>query len=174
MSHDHAEFLRYWEKVRARTRRLVPLIPAERLEWAPGPAGPTGERRFTCGDLVRHLSAIERWMFAENVCGRPSRYPGHGTELARGLDAVLALHDRLHGEAMEIFRGLDEAQLAARCPTPGGVTIPAWKWLRSMVEHEAHHRGQLYLHLSLLGIATPPLYGLTSEEVRARSVVIDA
>jgi uncharacterized damage-inducible protein DinB len=38
-----------------------------------------------------------------------------------------------------------------------------------MVEHEAHHRGQLYLHLALLGIATPPLYGLTSEEVKARS-----
>src|SRR3982750_682227 len=58
MSHDHSEFLRYWENVRGRPRRLVPLVPAERLEWAPGPG------RFTCGDLVRHLAAIERWMFA--------------------------------------------------------------------------------------------------------------
>jgi uncharacterized damage-inducible protein DinB len=44
------------------------------------------------------------------------------------------------------------------------------KWLRSMAEHEIHHRGQIYLMLGLLGIATPPLYGLTSEEVRARSI----
>ena len=48
--------------------------------------------------------------------------------------------------------------------------MAVWKWLRAMVEHEVHHRGQIYMILSLLGIPTPPLYGLTSEEVRARSV----
>jgi uncharacterized damage-inducible protein DinB len=39
-----------------------------------------------------------------------------------------------------------------------------------MVEHEAHHRGQIYLYLAMLGVETPPLYGLTSEQVRERSV----
>ena len=34
-----------------------------------------------------------------------------------------------------------------------------------MVEHEAHHRGQLYLMLGMRGLATPPLYGLTEEQV---------
>jgi uncharacterized damage-inducible protein DinB len=38
-----------------------------------------------------------------------------------------------------------------------------------MVEHEIHHRGQIYLHLAQLGVPTPPLYGLTSEEVLVRS-----
>jgi uncharacterized damage-inducible protein DinB len=53
--------------------------------------------------------------------------------------------------------------------TPGGATITVWKWLRAMVEHEIHHRGQLYLYLSLLEVQTPPIYGLTSEEVMERS-----
>jgi uncharacterized damage-inducible protein DinB len=39
-----------------------------------------------------------------------------------------------------------------------------------MIEHEAHHRGQLYLMLGMHGVDTPPIYGLTSEEVRARSL----
>jgi len=39
-----------------------------------------------------------------------------------------------------------------------------------MVEHEVHHRGQIYLMLNLLDVPTPPLFGLTSEEVRARSI----
>jgi hypothetical protein len=30
--------------------------------------------------------------------------------------------------------------------------------------------GQLYLLLSVNGVTTPPIYGLTSEEVRARSL----
>jgi len=157
-------FLDYFAKIRERTRRVVVLIPPERLEWAPR------EGAWSFGDLVRHLAAIERWMFAENVSGRPSRYSGHGVELADGYDAVLAYFDRMHGEAMDVFRALTPDALQARCTTPGGASMPAWKWLRAMVEHEIHHRGQIYLMLGMIGVPTPPLYGLTSEEVRDRSV----
>lgn len=38
-----------------------------------------------------------------------------------------------------------------------------------MIEHEIHHRGQIYLYLSMLNVETPPLYGLTSEEVFEKS-----
>jgi uncharacterized damage-inducible protein DinB len=158
-------FLDYYAKIRERTRRVVVLVPPDRLEWAPR------EGAWSFGDLVRHLGAIERWMFAENVSGRPSRYPGHGPELADGYDAVLAYFDRMHGEAMDIFRALTPEALQARCTTPGGASMPAWKWLRAMVEHEIHHRGQIYLMLGIIGVPTPPLYGLTSEEVRDRSLV---
>lgn len=160
---DPAEFLRYFERIRERTRRVVALIPAADLEWTPRPGS------FTLGDLVRHLAAIERTMFAENACLRPSRYPGHGRALADGLPAVLDYFDRMHAEAMAIFRGLERADYAALCQTPGGAALPVWKWLRAMVEHEIHHRGQIYLLLGMLGVKTPPLYGLTSEEVRERS-----
>lgn len=70
---------------------------------------------------------------------------------------------------MGIFRSLSEADLRRKCLTPAGTPITTWKWLRAMVEHEAHHRGQIYLMLGMLGVPTPPLYGLTSEEVQARS-----
>jgi uncharacterized damage-inducible protein DinB len=83
---------------------------------------------------------------------------------------VLAYHDAMHAESLAIFRTLDAAALQRRCLTPAGTPITVWKWLRAMVEHEAHHRGQLYLMLGMLGVETPPLYGLTAEEVRARSV----
>jgi len=39
-----------------------------------------------------------------------------------------------------------------------------------MVEHESHHRGQLYFMLGLIGVPTPPIFGLTEEQVKARSV----
>jgi uncharacterized damage-inducible protein DinB len=157
-------FLDYWQKVRARTLRVGRCVPAARFEEPSRPGA------FSPGDVLRHLATIERWMFAENAALRPSRYPGHGRELAEGPEATFDLMARLHGEAMEIFAALDAAALAARTVTPGGAEMPVWKWLRSMVEHECHHRGQLYLLLGLWGVPTPPLYGLTSEEVRERSV----
>ncbi len=58
-------------------------------------------------------------MFAENALCRPSRYPGHGRELAEGRDGVLAFLDRMHTEAMAIFRTLGPEDLAARYETPG-------------------------------------------------------
>jgi uncharacterized damage-inducible protein DinB len=82
---------------------------------------------------------------------------------------VVSFFDRLDAESRAIFAALSDEDLQRKCQTPAGVPITTWKWLRAMVEHEAHHRGQLYLMLGMLNVPTPPLYGLTSEEVRERS-----
>ena len=38
-----------------------------------------------------------------------------------------------------------------------------------MIEHEVHHRGQIYTYPALLEVPGPPLYGMTSEQVPERS-----
>lgn len=151
------------DRAHERTRKVVELIPAEDVEWRPA------ERWFSFGDLVRHLAGLERWMFAENAHGRPSRYAGHDRSLADGHPAVIDYFRRLRAESRAVFGQLDDAALARKVTTPAGIQITAWKWLRAMLEHEAHHRGQLYLMLAMRGVATPPIFGLTSEEVRERS-----
>jgi uncharacterized damage-inducible protein DinB len=161
---DIRQFLDYWERVRSRTRRVVLCIPPDRLEWT------FAEGRFTLGDLVRHLATIQRYMFVESVMRRPSRYPGQGRELADGFENVLAYFDRLNEESVALLSTLTADDLRGKCHTPDGAPITTWKWLRSMAEHEIHHRGQIYLYLAMLQVPTPPLYGLTSEQVLARSV----
>jgi len=158
-----APFLEYLDRVHERTRRIALRIPPADLEWTPQSG------KFSFGDLVRHLATIERYMYAETVHGRPSVYPGHGRDLADGYESTLDLYDRLHAESRALFAQLSDARLAEKCRTPADTPITVGKWLRAMIEHEAHHRGQLYLMLGMRGVETPPLYGLTSEEVRARS-----
>jgi uncharacterized damage-inducible protein DinB len=157
-------FLDYLDKVHQRTTRVASCIPPDKLEW------PFRERKFTLGDLVRHIATIERYMFAETIQGKPSRYAGCGRELVDGYEEVTIFRERLHRESVEIFARLSEEALAGKCKTPDGSSIAVWKWLRLMIEHEIHHRGQIYLYLSMLDVPTPPLYGLTSEEVLERSV----
>lgn len=158
-----ATFADYWSRIHRRTRRVIGCIPHEHFDWT------YREGKFTFADLIRHLAALERHMFVENVCGRPSGYPGHGRELADGPDAVLAYYDTSHEASRLLIEALPDHRLKERCTTPGGAELAVWKWLRAMVEHEVHHRGQIYLYLGLLGVDTPPLYGLTAEEVAARS-----
>lgn len=161
---DIDSFLDYWEKIRGRTRRVIACIPPDRFDRSHRPGA------WTFADLIRHLAGTERWMFAENVAGRQSAYPGHGPELARTPEQVLDYLERAHAEAVDVFAALTPEDLRRKCGTPGGIELTAWKWLRAMVEHEIHHRGQIYLMLGSLGVETPPLYGLTEEEVRARSL----
>jgi|SRR5581483_455403 len=160
---DLGEFLAHFDHVRQRTRRVAACIPDAQIEWRLKPDG------FSLGDLVRHIAVTERYLWAETVFNRPSRYVSHGTEIAEGREAVLALLDRLHEESLTLFRTLTPEALDGKCRTPEGTPITTWKWLRAMAEHEIHHRGQIYTMLGVLRVATPPLYGLTSEDVRARS-----
>ena len=159
----------YWEKVRQRTLRVIACIPPEKYDWT------YAEGKFTFADIIRHLATIERYMYAENVQFKPSRYPGHGPEVAGEMtpadtpEKVVAFFNQMHEESMAIFSRLTVEDLQKKCTTPGGTLITVWKWLRAMVEHEVHHRAQIYIYLGMLGIATPPIYGLTSEEVKARS-----
>jgi uncharacterized damage-inducible protein DinB len=39
-----------------------------------------------------------------------------------------------------------------------------------MVEHEIHHRGELYIYVNLIGVKTLPIFGLTAEDVEKMSV----
>jgi uncharacterized damage-inducible protein DinB len=161
---DVATFLPYYDGIRARTERVIAVVPADRLEWRHKPPA------FSCGDQIRHIAATERYMFAENVAGRPSRYPGHGSELADGYDDVLDYLRRCHEESVAIIAQLSPDELKLSCTTPAGTSIVRWKWLRAMVEHEVHHRAQIYHTLNLMDVPTPPIYGLTSEQVKANSI----
>ncbi len=152
-------FLPYYKNIHDRTLRVARVIPPDKLEWAPAPG------KFTFGDLLRHIAAIERYLWAEVVQGKPNRYRGCGRDLADGFDNVLAFLERMHTESVEIFSRLTPDDLKKKVPLPDGSPISAWKVLRLLVEHEIHHRGEIYAYLGMLGVATPPLYGMTSEQV---------
>lgn len=187
----HEEFLHHFEQVRGRTMNLVRCIPIDKVEWrvldargsrleagrteraaplaASGRIGITtgGERgRFTLGDLARHIAATERWVFAEGACGRASRYVGCGRELAEGREAVLAYMETMHAEAMAIFGAITEEQWNGKGKAPVGSAITVWKLLRAMIEHEIHHRGQMYVYLGILGVKVPSLFGTDERELR--------
>ena len=89
--------------------RVARCIPRDKIDWTCALA------KFTFGDLLRHLAVTERYLWAENVQGRPARYTTHGKELADGYDNVMAFVERLHAESMEIFGRLTDEDLESTC-----------------------------------------------------------
>jgi uncharacterized damage-inducible protein DinB len=117
MNGNMESFLKHFNNIRQRTRRVAECIPPEQIEWAPR------DGMFTLGDLVRHIAVTERYLWAETVHNRPSRYASHGPELAQGKDNVIAFLDRMHEEAQAQFRALPPEAMNAACMTPAGVQL---------------------------------------------------
>jgi hypothetical protein len=127
----------YWEKVRQRTLKVIACIPPDKFDWR------YAEGKFSFADIIRHLATIERYMYAENVQFKPSRYPGHGPDLADGPENVLAFFNRMHHESVAIFSQLGPEDLRKKCVTPGGTPITVWSgcvpwWsMKSIIGHRS-------------------------------------
>ncbi len=156
---DIESFLDYYGKTRKVTSKVVQAIPPESLDWT------YVKGKFTIGDLVRHIAATERYVFAEVVVGKKSSYKGCGKELADGYEKVIAYFNEMHLQTIEILRTLTTEQLHAKVISLDGKEIEAANFLRALLVHEIHHRGALCIYLNMLGVKTPPVIGLTEEEV---------
>lgn len=154
-----ASFLKYYAKVKFRTKRLFDYIPEENLEWT------YKDGKFTIGDIIRHLALTERFMYIENIQMKPTVYEGCGQEFAKGYKNTIKLYENMYQESINILSKLKDEDLNKKCQTAAGVKVSIWKLLRVMVEHEIHHRGNLYTYLGILDIKTPPIFGMTSEEI---------
>jgi uncharacterized damage-inducible protein DinB len=158
MLHDMQSFLSYFSSIRRRTVTYIRTLPEEHIDWAPQ----AGE--FTCGDLVRHLGASEL-MFAGGIATGEWRYPGHQRKAGESLESLLADLESSHAAAVALLDLLQGTDLAVLRPSLKGVPVKTWRLLMAMIEHEVHHRSQLAVYLSLLGIQPPQIYGLSLEEV---------
>ena len=151
--------LEYYIRVRKRTLRLIDSIEPHHLSYT------YKEGKFTIADQIRHIAAIERYLYAETIQGGKNKYRGCGSDLADGYEAILLFFNRTHAESMEIFERINEQDLQNDCLTPTGHSIKKGRWLQLLAEHEIHHRSQIYLSLNLFGVETPPIFGLTAEQV---------
>lgn len=159
MYEDVNAFLKQYEGIRRRTLKLIDQIKPEHLNFT------YKEGKFTIADQLRHIGAIERYLFAETIAGRKNNYTGCGKEFADGLERIVSFLNQTHRESLEIFGKLTNSDLLEPCYTPTGHAIRKGKWLQLLGEHEIHHRGQIYLYLNMIDVKTPPMYGLTAEEV---------
>lgn len=157
---DINSFIAYYKKTRAVTSQVIKVIPHDRLDWSYMPG------KFTIADLVRHIAAIERHVFAEVAMGNKPNYQGCGKNLADGYDNIVAYFDEMHAQSLEIFRSITGESLHQTIHSLDGKEIQLKNFLRALIVHEVHHRGALCIYLNLLGVSTPSVLGLKEEDVK--------
>jgi len=165
MIQSTTDFIKYFDSIRRRTLNYVRVVPPDRLAWSPN----SGE--FTCAEIIRHFIASEK-MFVRVVTEGRWNYESHEAESKQSLDELIALLESTHVEAMEKLGKFPDQDLNAPRygPKEEGHPLKAWRWLMAMTEHEIHHRSQLAVYLSLMGVQPPHIFGLGVEDLIAISV----
>jgi len=133
-----------------RTRHLIALVPAERLDWRPQASD------WTTADLIGHLLDCISGFCAVLAAAEPERL-AHFAKL-REIPATI---DIFQSHIAEGFALLTDADLARRVPTvfvAQGETILTL--LLGNLEHLINHKHQLFTYLKQTGVpvATPDLY----------------
>ena len=152
-------FIRYFTGIRRRTVTFAQAIPADQIDWSPR------EGEFTCGEILRHLVAIETMTVQVVVDGEWPPYPGHDRSLAARLEEVIATLHSSHVQAMAQLATLPDAELGQPRPAIDRRPLKAWRLLMAMLEHEVHHRSQLASYLFLMGVEPPQIFGLHVQDV---------
>jgi uncharacterized damage-inducible protein DinB len=133
-----------------RTRHLIGLVPAERLDWRPQPGD------WTTADLLGHLLDCISGFCAVLAAAEPERL-AHFAKL-REFPATIEV---FHAHIEEGFELLTDADLARRVPTvfvaQGELVLTL---LLGNLEHLINHKHQLFNYLKQMGVpvATPDLY----------------
>jgi uncharacterized damage-inducible protein DinB len=139
-----------WRRLNDDLGRLVDYIPDENLDWSPAP-GLWGFRR-----LFWHLAeARDQWM---------NRAINDGQQDVAGNEDVTKedLRDLLRGTWQRIESTLsDQVKLDATYKDRwwSGAPPMSGHWVAfHLLEHDIHHRADMFLYLTLLGIDTPQVW----------------
>lgn len=153
----------------AMTRRLLSLVPDDRMAWRPHP------KSMELGRLAWHLAEFPEWCIG-TIEQNPLRMTmadaeksTHGWEGKTHLQ-ILALFDTRLPAARAAILALSDVKLAERwklewagqivIDEPRQDAIDKWTF-----RHMVHHRAQLGVYLRMLGIAIPGAYGPSADEM---------
>jgi uncharacterized damage-inducible protein DinB len=150
----------------ARTTRVLEQVPAGRDDWKPH------EKSMALGRLAGMIATMPAWVtFIVKQDELDLTPPSGGEWKLPSRDQLVTAHEKSVSDARAALHGVDDHLLMTsnwRLRAGGHVVSDAPRHiaLRDMLNHLAHHRGQLTVYLRLLGATVPAVYGPSADDQR--------
>jgi uncharacterized damage-inducible protein DinB len=144
------QIFKHWKGIRADLLAGLELFSDEQLAFRPAP-----KYERSVGDIARHIASAEDYWFQHVVGGQP--HAQFTAEQYPTLEAIkFALAD-VHQKTLAFLDSLTVADLERKFTSPSGNQHSLYWIIWHVIDHECHHRGELYLCLGMLGIEGPDL-----------------
>ena len=144
------EMLSYWKAVRQGLNEALDQFSVEELHFRPA------EGLWSLGEVALHIADAEDGWFQYVVQHHYPDWPADSTlqEYPTMPDIQRRLVE-VHARTESYLEPLSDADLDQVIQAPWGGQFPLHFVLWHVLEHEIHHRGEIYLILGLLGHQAP-------------------
>jgi uncharacterized damage-inducible protein DinB len=127
----------------ARSLMILDRFTEAELDYCAYPGG------WPVGQVFIHIASSEHFWMQHCIHAKPHT----SFELANfhSKAQIKAGLDEVHQQTLTWMAGLTESDLALTAPDDEGVSNSYYWMIWHVIEHEAHHRGELSLILGILG-----------------------
>jgi uncharacterized damage-inducible protein DinB len=139
----------HWTSVRRGLNKALDKLTDEQLDFV------AREGMRSLGTVARHIAHAEEAWFRHWMVGKtegPSEYAAEDYPTVESIKALLA---EVHARTEAYLETLDVADLDQGFETCWGQRGPLRWVIWHVMEHEIHHRGEIYFMLGLLGMEAP-------------------
>ena len=144
------ELFGHWAEVRDGLIKALDQLTDEQLGFVPH------ERLWSLGRVARHIASAEEGWFRYAVTSELTEWPAEYTvEEYPTVQAVKTLLTDVHTRTDAYLSTIDAADVDQIIDLPWDSQVPLRWIIWHVLEHEIHHRGELFLMLGLLGIEAP-------------------
>ena len=147
-----AQFFDHWNTVQRDLLRAVAMLKDEHLAFRPAPA-----YARSVGGILRHIINLEEGWIQYVIRRELEVWPAEGDPSGPSVGAIREDLERVHKATMTYLSTLPVDDFNRIVQIPGDGT-PKLGWiLWHVLEQLIHHRGELFLCLSLLGMERPKI-----------------
>jgi uncharacterized damage-inducible protein DinB len=147
-----AQFFDHWNTVQRDLLRAVAMLKDEHLAFRPAPA-----YARSVGGILRHIINLEEGWIQYVIRRELEVWPAEGDPSGPSVGAIREDLERVHKATMAYLATLPVDDFNRIVQIPGDGT-PKLGWiLWHVLEQLIHHRGELFLCLSLLGMERPKI-----------------
>jgi len=147
-----AEYFDHWDRVRRDLLRGIAVLKDEHLAFRPAESYDR-----TVGDILRHIIRLEQGWIHYVIRRELDDWPDESSQQPSTVDDIRDELTRVNETTMDYLATVPIEDFNRLIQVPGDGT-PKLSWiLWHVLEQEIHHRGELFLCLSLLGLERPDI-----------------
>ncbi|MEZ4799159.1 MAG: DinB family protein [Flavobacteriales bacterium] len=156
-------FLRELKDEAIGTRKMLAIVPADKLTWKPH------ERSMSLKDLATHIADLPSWItLSLKTNGIDFAVSPYNPDDCKNADELLNYFEKNLNTAEQDLNAADDAVLQDKWTISNG-DITYWETnrhdsIRHTLSQIIHHRAQLGVYLRLLNIPIPGVYGPSADE----------
>ena len=145
------ELFSHWAEVRDGLLQALDKLADEQLDFVPV------EGLWSLGRVACHIAGAEDGWFRYVIARELNGWPPYTTKDYPTVEAVKTLLTEAHARTQAYLATLDIADLDQTIETPWGEQVTLGWIIWHVLEHEIHHRGEIFLMLGLMGLEGPDI-----------------